>query len=470
LPAAPSAKEAPDHPRLILATCILASSLAFVDGSVLNVALPTIARGFHAATDEVQWVVNAFLLPLSALLLIGGAAGDLYGRRRLLIGGIFLFAAASLICAVAHSLALLLSGRALQGLGAAMLLPSSLALLGAAFDGERRGRAVGIWAAAGAVAGAIAPLIGGWLIDLAGWRWIFLINLPIAAAAILLAFFYAPESANPDRPPPDWAGAALATAALGALTWGLTAWSASGRAGFSALAAIGAGLIVIPLFLRVEHRRREQAMVPLSMFGSASFVGLTLLTLLLYGAFGGIMILLPYTLIEAGYSSLHAGAAMLPLPILIAAFSPWMGRIASRIGPRLPLTAGPAIVAVGFLLALRIRDPDDYWGSILPMVLILSIGMAVAVAPLTTAVLASVDRRHTGTASGLNSAVARTGGLIATALLGAVLARRGPALITGFHFAAIAAAAASLAAAFCAFVTLRKPSDPGSLPNGRSGT
>jgi EmrB/QacA subfamily drug resistance transporter len=456
VPAARCAKDAPNHPRLILATCILASSLAFVDGSVLNVALPAIGRGFHASTDQVQWVVNAFLLPLSALLLIGGAAGDLYGRRRLLIGGIFLFAGASLLCAAAHGLALLLAGRALQGLGAAMLLPCSLAILGDAFDGEARGRAVGTWAAAGAIAGAIAPLLGGWLIDLAGWRWIFLINLPIAAAAILLAWFYAPESANPDRPAPDWAGAALATLALGTLTWGLTAWSASGKAGTSSLTSIAIGLIVVPLFLLVEHRRREQAMVPLSMFGSASFVGLTLLTLLLYGAFGGIMILLPYTLIGAGYSALHAGAAMLPLPILIAAGSPMMGRIAGRIGPRLPLTIGPAIVAGGFLLALRIADPNDYWGSILPMVLALSIGMAVAVAPLTTAVLASVDRRHVGTASGLNSAVARTGGLIATALLGAVLARHGPALLAGFRGAAIAAAAASLAAGLCAFVTLRR--------------
>jgi EmrB/QacA subfamily drug resistance transporter len=422
---------------------------------VLNVALPTIGRSLHAATAEMQWVVNAFTLPLSALLLIGGAAGDLYGRRRLLIGGVALFAISSLLCALAPSLNLLLAGRALQGLGAAMLLPSSLAILGAAFEGEGRGRAVGTWAAAGAIAGAIAPLLGGWLIDSAGWRWIFLINLPIALATIVLALFYAPDSANPDRPPPDWAGAALATVALGALTWGLTAWTAGGKAGPSALIAIAIGLLALPPLLLVEHRRGEEAMVPLTLFGSASFVGLTLLTLLLYGAFAGVLLLLPYTLITSGYSSLHAGAAMLPLPILIAAGSPLMGKIAARLGPRIPLTIGPLVVAAGFLLVLRIEDPSRYWSAILPMVLLMSVGMAIAVAPLTTAVLASVDSRHTGTASGLNSAVARIGGLIATALLGAVLGRRGPALIAAFHQAAIVAAASALAASLCAFWLLR---------------
>jgi EmrB/QacA subfamily drug resistance transporter len=445
-----------ERPRLILAACILASSLAFVDGSVLNVALPAIGRAFHAATAEVQWVINAFLLPLSALLLTGGAAGDLYGRRRLLIGGIALFTAASILCALAPSLPIFLAARAAQGLGAALLLPSSLAILGSAFEGERKGRAVGAWAAAGAIAGAIAPLLGGWLVDAVGWRAIFLVNVPVAAGAVALALIAVPESANPDRPSPDWAGAALATLGLGAITWGLTAWSAADRASSAALAAIGGGTALSILFLVVEHRRKEAAMVPLALFGSRSFVGLTLLTLLLYGAFGGLMVLLPYVLIQAaGYSAMAAGAAMLPLPILIAAGSPLMGRLAARIGPRWPLTLGPALVAVGFVAALRIGASQPYWTSVLPMVLLLSFGMAVAVAPLTTAVLESVDRSHTGTASGLNSAVARTGGLIATALLGLVLARRGPALIAAFHGAALIGAAAALAAGLSAFLLLR---------------
>lgn len=457
--AAEAAAGSPKRPRLVLAACILASSLAFVDGSVLNVALPAIGRAFHAETAEVQWVINAFLLPLSALLMTGGAAGDLYGRRRLLIGGIVLFTAASILCAVAPSLAIFLAGRAAQGLGAALLLPSSLAILGASFDGEAKGRAVGAWAAAGAIAGAVAPLLGGWLVDAVGWRAIFLVNVPVAAGAVALALVAVPESANADRPPPDWAGAALATVALGALTWGLTAWSAARSASATSLAAIGGGSLLALLFLAVEHRRKDEAMVPLALFGSRGFVGLTVLTLLLYGAFGGLMVLLPYVLIQAGgYSAMEAGAAMLPLPILIAAGSPLMGKLAARIGPRWPLTLGPVLVAAGFVLSVRIGGPQDhgqpYWTSVLPMVLLLSLGMAVAVAPLTTAVLEAVDRRHTGTASGLNSAVARTGGLVATALLGIVLGRQGAALIAGFHGAALVGAVAAVAAGLSAFLLL----------------
>lgn len=446
------------RPRLALAACILASSLAFVDGSVLNVALPAIGRSFHARTAEVQWVINAFLLPLSALLMTGGAAGDRYGRRRLLIGGILLFTIASLLCAAAPSLPLFLAGRALQGLGAALLMPSSLAILGASFEGEAKGRAVGTWAASGAIAGAVAPLLGGWLVDAVGWPAIFLVNVPVAAGAVALAVIAVPESGNPGRARPDWAGAALATLALAALTWGLTAWSAARSASIVTLAAIGAGTLLAILFMLVEHRRKDEAMVPLALFGSRSFVGLTLLTLLLYGAFGGLMVLLPYVLIQAAsYSSLEAGAAMLPLPVLIAAASPLMGKLAARIGPRWPLTLGPMLVAGGFLLAVRIGGGQSYWTGVLPTVLLLSLGMAVAVAPLTTAVLEAVDARHTGTASGLNSAVARTGGLVATALLGLVLGLQGEALVAGFHAAALVGAVTALAAGLSAFLLLRSP-------------
>jgi EmrB/QacA subfamily drug resistance transporter len=444
------------RPRLVLATCILVSSLAFIDGSVLNVALPAIGRSFHATTAEVQWVINAFMLPLSALLLLGGAAGDLYGRRRVMLWGIVLFTAASLLCAAAPSLAWFLSGRALQGLGAAMLMPNSLAILSAAFTGEKRGRAVGTWAAAGAIAGALAPMLGGWLVDSAGWPFIFLLNVPIALAAIVLGIRYVPESRNEDRPPPDWAGAALATIGLGALTWGLTAWSASDRIGAAAAVALGAGLLLLILFVAVERWRGPSAMVPLDLFGSSAFVGLTLFTFLLYGALSGLMLLLPYTLIEAGhYPAVMAGAALLPLPIIIAMGSPLMGKLAARLGPRLPLTAGPLLVAAGFALALRIGGDGSYWTSVLPSILLVSAGMAVAVAPLTTAVLSSVDDRHVGTASGLNSAVARAGGLIATALLGIVLSQRGPALIAGFHAAALAGVALALISSLAAFALLK---------------
>lgn len=453
---------APQHPRLILATCILASSLAFIEGGVLNVALPAIAAAFRASAPEVQWVINAFTLPLSALLLLGGAAGDRYGRRRLLCLGMALFALASFLCALAPSLPVLLAGRILQGMSAAMVLPSSLAILGAAFQGEARGRAVGLWAALGAVAGAVAPPLGGWLVDGAGWPWVFCVGLPVVAAALVLALRYVPESVEPARAPPDWAGAAAATAGLGALTWGLTLWS-GGRGGHGIAPLAGAaGAALLLIFLWQERRRAEGAMVPLSLFASRAFAGLTLLTFLLYGAFGGMLVLLPYTLIDgAGYSALQAGSALLPLPLVIASLSPLTGRLAGRVGPRLPLTVAPLIVAGAFLMALRIGTAARYVAEVLPAVLLMALGMAFAAAPLTSAVLGSVDARHTGTASGLNSAVSRSGGLIATALLGAVLGRRGEALIASFHAVALVAALIAVAAAASAALLLGNPARRG---------
>lgn len=424
---------------------------------MLNVALPAIGVSFHAGTAEVQWVMNAFTLPLSALLLIGGAAGDLYGRRRTMLWGIALFTAASLLCAAAPSLALFLAARALQGIGAALLLPNSLAILSASFTGEKRGRAVGTWAAAGAIAGAFAPLIGGWLVDGPGWPFIFLLNVPIALGAIALGYLFVPESANEERPPPDWAGAALGTFGLGALTFGLTAWSASGRIGAGTAATLGAGIILLLAFLRAEWRRGGEAMVPLGLFGSKAFVGLTLFTFLLYGALGGMMLLLPYALIEAAhYPAVRAGLAVLPFPIIVAAGSPMMGKISARIGPRWPLTLGPLLVAGGYALGLRIDAAGDYWTDVLPCILVVSAGMAILVAPLTTAVLSAVDEHHVGTASGLNSAVSRSGGLIVVALLGSVLSKSGAALIGALHGAALAGAGLALVSALTALATLGK--------------
>lgn len=453
--AGPDGKGAGHHSALILATCILASSLAFIDGSVLNVALPAIREAFRAGTAEAQWVINAFTLPLSALLLLGGALGDLYGRRRVMIVGIALFTLASLLCAAAPSLAVFLAGRAVQGLGAALLMPNSLAILSASFTGEKRGRAVGIWAAAGAGTGAVAPMLGGWLVEDIGWPAIFLLNLPVAAAAILLGWRFVPESHNDARPDPDWAGAALATLGLGALTWGLTIWSSGPGMDSLDWAILASGVALLMAFLLAERRRGDTAMVPLAIFGGRAFVGLTVFTFLLYGALGGLMLLLPYVLIEAvGYSPTLAGAALLPLPIVIAAGSPLMGRVAAKIGPRWPLTIGPAIVAAGFALMSLIEADSDYWTGVLPALLAISGGMTIAVAPLTTAVLSTVEESHVGTASGLNSAVSRTGGLIAVALLGAVLSRSGDALITGFHGAALIGAALALISSLIALATL----------------
>ena len=451
------AQRAAKHPNLVLASSILASSLAFVDGSVVNVALPTIAQSLHADSSGLQWVINAYLLPLSALLLLGGAAGDYFGRRRLLIAGTGIFAIASLGCALAPSLAYLLAGRFLLGVGAAMLMPNSLAILGQTFSGESKGRAIGIWAATGAAMGAIGPVLGGWLIDLGSWRAIFLLNLPLASGAIALAWRFVPaDLKDRARLPLDTMGAMLATIGLAALTWSLTLGSGSRGWTYPAVAGAGIAIALLIVFLRLESARGDRAMMPLSLFASKSFVGLTLFTFLLYGALGELLVLVPYLLIKAaGYSATAAGGALLPLPLILAVTSPFAGALASRIGPRLPLALGPLVVAFGFLMALRIDATANYWTAVLPMIVVIGLGMSAAVAPLTTAVLTSVDSRHTGSASGLNSAVARTGGLLATASLGVVLAAEGAHLVSSFHIAMVLGAAACVAAAFCAFALLR---------------
>ena len=446
------------RPALVLATCILASSLAFIDGSVVNVGLPAIGASLHADASDLQWVINAYLLPLSALLLIGGALGDRFDRRSALISGVALFGAGSALCAAAGTLSWLLAARALQGAGAALLLPNSLAILGSAFTGEARGRAVGTWSAASAIASAIGPVLGGWLIDVSGWRTIFLINVPLALATIVLALrSVARSESGREKAALDIWGALLATASLAALTWGITL--GAGPAGWTAspVAAVLASLVLAGLFLANERRLGERAMIPLALFASAEPAGLNLLTFLLYGALGALLVLVPFVLIEgAGYSGTQAGAALLPFPILLGLTSRAMGGVAGRFGSRLPLTLGPAIVAAGFLLLLRADQASGYWGGILPAMVVISLGMAGAVAPLTTAVLASVDASHEGSASGLNSAVARAGGLIATALRGGVFAAKGAALFGAFHVAAIACAAAALAASATAFVLVRR--------------
>jgi EmrB/QacA subfamily drug resistance transporter len=443
------------NPRWTLAACILASSLSFVDGSVLNVALPAIRSGYQANAQQVQWVVNAYLLPLSALLLLGGALGDHFGRRRLLVIGTSIFAATSLVCALAPSLPVLLGARAAQGVGAALLLPNSLALLNAAFSGEKRGRAVGIWAAAGAAAAAVAPLIGGWLVGTVGWPAIFCINLPLALGAILLALRFVEESREPGAGRTDYAGALFATAGLGALTYALTLWSATRRFTLEPQMELVAGMAMLCGFLWVEHRRGRRAMMPLGLFKGRCFSGLNLLTFLLYGAFGAAMLLIPYVLITSGgYSPVEAGLAMLPLPVLMTAISPTMGGLAMRIGPRIPLTIGPLIVAAGMVLARLIREDSSYWTGAFPAILMMALGMTIAVAPLTSSVLGSVEEQHVAMASGFNSAVARTGGLIATALLGSVLASKDEELFAGFHMAMFVSAGVAAVAALVALTML----------------
>jgi EmrB/QacA subfamily drug resistance transporter len=417
----------------------------------MNVALPAIRASYSAGAADVQWVVNAYLLPLSALLLFGGAVGDHYGRRLLLVVGTILFGVSSLTCALAPSLPVLLGARGMQGVGAALLLPNSLAILNAAYSGDKRGRAVGIWAASGAATAAVAPLLGGWLVDTVGWPAIFYINLPLAIGAILVATRFVEESREQGAGRTDYSGALLATAGLGALTYGITLWSANHTAGTTALISVAAGLALLGGFLLAERRRGERAMMPLYLFQNLCFSGLNLLTFLLYGAFGAAMLLFPYVLISSGgYSPVEAGVALLPLPLLMTSASPWMGSIAARIGPRPPLTVGPVIVASGLLLSWLAKPQSSYWSGPFAAIVVMAIGMTIAVAPLTASVLGSVEEKHVAMASGFNSAVARTGGLLATALLGAVLAGTGPQLFARFHVAmtvsAITAALASLVA------------------------
>lgn len=450
----------PAHPRATLAATILGSSLAFIDGSVVNVALPALGADLHAGPSTLPWVITAYLLPLGALILLGGGLGDHYGRRRLFLIGLAVFLLASIICAAAPSVTYLLAGRWLQGLGAALLMPNSLAILGSEFSGESRGRAVGTWAATGALAGALGPVLGGWLVDAVGWRVIFLINVPLGIGAGYLACRYVRErTESRNAAPLDSSGAALATVALGLLTWSLTEASDTTGTVLGPWMAAVAGTALLGVFLRREARLADRALMPLGMFAAPAFVGLTLLTFFLYGSLGGLLVLLPFYLIQIEHwSAVAAGAALLPVPVSIALGSRLMGRVAGRYGGRLPLSVGSGLVALGLSLYSRMDTATvSYWADVLPPTLLVALGMGASVAPLTTSVMASVDARHVGIASGFNSAVARIAGLIATALLGFVFARQGSAedFAVGFRTAALIGAASAAAAAACALTLIR---------------
>lgn len=440
----------------VLAATVLASSLSFIDGSVVNVGLPAIEKGLgDAGPAGLQWVIDGYLLPLSALVLCGGALGDRLGRRRLLSVGIALFALASAGCAFAPDVKTLILGRIAQGTGAALLMPNSLAVLSDAFDGAVRGRAIGTWAAMGAATAGLGPVLGGWLIDLAGWRMIFVINLPLALAALVLVRGFVSENASEAGQSLDVVGGGLAVLGLGLLTLGLVA--GAGPAGWTGEAwgdVVGGG-VVLACFMAWEGRCGARAMMPLNLFASRAFVGLTLFTLLLYGALGALTVLLPYAAMQAGRATaMAAGAALLPLPIMLAVLSRLTGGLVGRFDMRGLLAGGAAIVAAGLLLFLRVDVASSYWSGVFPAMIVVALGMSLAVAPLTAAVLSSVDAAYTGIASGLNNAVARTGGLLATACLGRVLASGGEDLIAACHVAAIVAALATLGAALCAWASL----------------
>jgi EmrB/QacA subfamily drug resistance transporter len=418
-PVAPVACAAAAQTRTLAAT-VLGSSLAFIDGSVVNVALPAIQRDLAADAAAIQWVMNAYLVLLGALVLTGGAAADRFGRRRVFVTGVVAFTVASVLCALAQGPAGLVAARALQGAAAALLVPASLALLGATFPARERARAIGAWAGYGALAMAAGPMLGGYLTDHVSWRAIFLLNVPLAAAAVWLALRGAPESRSEHPPGLDWPGASLAAAGLASLTWGLTAAAGAGFGSPWVVAALAGGAAALAAFVAVEAHVRSP-MLPLALFRSRAFTGANLVTLLLYFALSGVLFFLPFELIRGrGYSATAAGAALMPLPIVMGLLSRRAGALADRYGTRLPLTLGPLAAAGGFLLLAAPVPAASYWTSVLPGLLVLAAGMAITVAPLTTAVMSAVASDYAGTASGVNNAVARVAGVLAIATLGLV--------------------------------------------------
>lgn len=408
--------------RLTLAATILGSSMAFIDGSVVNIALPAIQQSLHADAASTQWIVNAYLLLLGALVLVGGSAADRHGRRRIFLLGIAVFTTASIACGLAPDITVLIIGRAVQGVGAALLTPASLAMLGATFDEHERSHAIGIWAGVGALTAAAGPLLGGYLVDRLSWPPIFLLNVPIAAAAAVLAIFFACESRDDEAKRLDWSGALAVAIGLAAITWALSAIPASGFRDKTVLGLLGIGAASLAVFVAIEARSRDRAMMPLSLFYSRNFSAANALTLLLYFALGGALYYLPFGLIRiGGYSATEAGAALLPFALIMGFGASFAGTLADRFGPRLPLTAGPLIAACGLLLLALADFAGSYRTGVFPAICVLAAGMTLTVPPLTSTVMASVGRVHAGIASGVNNAVARVAGLLAVASLGAVL-------------------------------------------------
>ncbi|MCA1005294.1 MFS transporter [Rhodococcus hoagii] len=442
--------------RWVVAATVLGSSLAMLDGTVVNVALPRIGEDLGAEVAGLQWVLSGYTLTLASLILFGGALGDRVGRRRVFVWGTVWFAIASGLCALAPNVTILVAARLLQGVGAALLTPGSLAIISASFDDEDQGAAIGLWSGLGGVAAAVGPLLGGWLVEVAGWRSVFLINLPLAVAVVWVSARHVPETRDPHPPERlDVLGSALAALALAALTYGLietTLW------------AVIAGLVLMAAFVVVERRSRY-ALVPGSLFASRVFVAANLVTLAVYAALGGVFFLLLLQLqIVSGYSPLAAGVASLPITILMLLLSSRAGRWSQVHGPRIPMTIGPLLGAGGLLLMLRIGPGASYPTQVLPAVLVFGLGLAALVAPLTAAVLGSVSSDQAGIASGVNNAVARTSQLLAVAALPALAGIGADALTdpvafaSGFRVAMLICAGLLLVgAAISAVMIPRKP-------------
>ncbi|WP_432030215.1 MFS transporter [Streptomyces sp. 1222.5] len=457
----PDVRLASPQGKWILLTTVLGSSMAMLDSTVVNVALPTIGRDLDASLAALQWTVNAYMVTLAGLILLGGSLGDRYGRRKVFVVGVVWFAAASLLCGFAPSPVVLIAARALQGVGGALLTPGSLALIQASFHPDDRSRAVGVWSGFGGIGAAIGPFLGGWLVTGPGWRWVFLLNVPLALLCVPVALRHVPESSDEKAHGRfDVLGAALGALALALLTYALI----EARAGSVAVAATAVlGVVAAVAFVYVE-RHRPEPMLPPGIFASRQFTAVNLVTLCVYAAFGGFFFLTALQLqVVAGYSPLAAGTALLPTTVLMLLFSSRSGALADRTGPRLPLTVGPLLCAVAMLLMLRVGENADYLTDVLPAVLVMGAGMVTLVAPLTATVLASVDTSRAGLASGINNAAARAAGLLAVAALpllagmGPEAYRSAPAFDAAFDRAMPICSAVLVAGAALAFTLVRRP-------------
>lgn len=448
--------------KWILLTTVLGSSMALLDSTVVNVALPWIGRDLDADLAVLQWTVNAYMLTLAGLILLGGALGDRFGRRRIFVLGVVWFALASLLCGIAPNAGVLIVARALQGIGGALLTPGSLALIQASFHPDDRGRAVGLWSGFGGIGAAVGPFVGGWLVDGPGWRWVFLLNVPLAALCVPVALRHVPESADPRAHGRfDVLGAGLGALSLALVTYALIEAGQRSAALVTVMAV--AGLAAGVAFVYVE-RRSKDPMMPLGIFSSRQFSAVNMVTLCVYAAFGGFFFLAALQLqVVSGYSALGAGTALLPITAIMLLLSARSGALGERIGPRIPLTVGPLVCAAGMLLMLRVGEDASYVTDVLPALVVLGLGMVTLVAPLTATVLASVDTEHAGLASGVNNAAARAAGLVAVAALpvltgmGSEAYRSASAFDSAFDRAMPLCAGVLVAGAVLAYTTVRRP-------------
>jgi EmrB/QacA subfamily drug resistance transporter len=450
--------------RWVLVATVLGSAIASIDATVVSVALPTIGREFGTGLAALQWVVTAYSLALSALLLIAGALGDKYGRKKIFLAGVVWFAVASILSAIAPTAGALIAFRGLQGVGAALLTPGSLAILQATFRADDRGRAIGAWAGFSGLGTAIGPFIGGWLVSAASWRLIFVINLPIAAIVVAVTLRHVPESHDAGATGPiDVVGGALATTGLIGLTFGLIEGPAGGWSSGPVLAALCAGILLLAAFVGWE-RRTPAPMLPLSLFSSTQFTATNIVTFIVYGAVGGALFLLPINLQNvSGYSPLKSGVSLLPATVITLLLSSRSGLLAERIGPRLQMSVGPVLIGIGLALFILTRRSGNYPTEVLPGVIVFGLGLAATVAPLTSTALASAPTKNADIASAVNNDVARAAGLIAVALLPAAGGihgtnyRNASQLSSGFHTASLISAGLCLAAGVLAVLTIRNP-------------